>query len=225
MALSDKLAVIVRQTNRMKLLTTIFIFFLNHILFGQILVNPKLTKTTSDFTTIQDSIVKLVNKTNSIIIKTCDGYSEFYLTKDSINWEGHFIQSLIRGDVAPPPIDYVVEGITYKSKPILTSIVSFNADTLYEILLKNNINSIKQLTEGEIGDIFSKAQKSKVKNMHYSLPVSSHDCDMTININSAKQASYRNILVNEKRLHCILTLKIFYNIQGLLYEMTKNYNR
>lgn len=214
----------------MKILTIIFLLTINQILFGQVLTNPKLTnpkltKTTSDFATIQDSILKLLNKSNSIIIKTCEGYSEFFLTKDSIHWKGHLIQSQIIGGLNPPTIGYVENGITYESKPILTVIVSFEADTLYTILQKNNINSIKQLSEGDIETIFNKAQKSKNKNIHYVLPASSHDCNMTININNARQVSFRNVLVTEKTLHCISTLKIFYNIQILLYEIFRNYYR
>ena len=195
-------------------------------MFGQILTDPKLTKTTSNFAIVQDSIVKLLSKTNSIIIKTCDDYSEFYLTKDSLNWKGHFIKSLLVGGVTPSAFG-VKDGIAYESKPMLTLLISFNADSLYKLLVKNKINNIKQLTEGELENTFNQVQKSPGKNMRYGLPGSSHDCNMTIVLktNNTKQVSYRNVLVSEKKLHSILTLKTFYKIRELLAKEIENYNR
>ncbi len=190
------------------------------------MTDPKLTKTTNDIAIIQDSIVKLLNKTNSITIKTCDDYSEFYLTKDSLNWKGYFIKSLLVGGVTPTTFG-VKNGVAYEAKPMLTSIVLFNADTLYKLLVKNGINTIKQLTEVELENEFNKVQKSPDKNMRYGLPGSSHDCNMTIVLktNNTKQVSYRNVLVSEKKLHSILTLKTFYNIRELLSKEIENYNR
>lgn len=206
----------------MKIRIIIFIFFFHGIYFGQVTSDTKYIETVANFSVVQDSIAKLLKKPNSIIIKLCDNYTEFYLSKDSLHWNGCFIKSLIRGGVALPTVSYVNDGVTYYSRPNLTSILTFNADSLYKILVQNRIYSIKQLTEIEIENKFNNLQKSKDKNIRYGLPASSHDCNMTIIINNSKQASYRNILINEERLHCILTLKIFYNIQKLLFEQIES---
>ena len=202
----------------MRQLTIIFFIFLTSFLFGQNLSNEIKTETFSNYDFVQDSIKKLINKTNSIVIETCSGFSAFFLIKDSSTWKGYFIISLAKGGVIPGDIGYTENGVTYVKKAMRTLILSFNADSLYKKLFENKIYEIKQLTQKQLEDKYNEAFKSKDKNLRYGLPSSSHDCNMTISTfgKIVKYSSYSNTIIEQKQLQKLSTIKIFFRIRTIL---------
>ena len=104
-------------------------------------------------------------------------------------------------------------------KPVLTKIISFNADSLQSQLIKNKIYSIKQFTSEQIQN--SNGKLIKVKGKEYmeirALPTRSHDCLMSITISNSKlSAAYWNVWIDSEELFHIESLKIFHNIRALL---------
>ncbi len=216
-----------KTTKSMGQLIIIFFVFLSSISFGQNLPNEIKAETFSDYTLVRDSIDKLTNKTNSIIIETCSGFSSFFLTKDSSAWKGYFIVSLAKNGVPIGDIGYTENGVYHVQKSMRTLILKFNADSLYKDLVARKIYSIKQLTQKQLEDKYNEAFKSEDKNLRYGLPSSSHDCNMTISTfgKTAKHISYSNTIVNQKQLQKLSTIKIFYKIRELLEQKVWNYYR
>jgi hypothetical protein len=207
----------------MRIKTILFLLVFHHMASGQALKNIKVIQTTKDFLTVRDSIIKLTNPTNSIAIKTCDGFREFYLTKDSLHWTGYFIKNLMIDGLPPGGFGYVKDGI--KHEPSLTTLITFNADSLYYTLVSKELYDIKQISEDSIGIKYNQSVKKKDKNIIYGLPYNSLDCNMTIIVSDSRviTVTYRNALIQFNGLHCILTLKIFYNVQELLIKSFENY--
>ncbi len=211
----------------MKQLTIIFLVFQTTILLGQNLPNEIKTETFSDYNFVRDSIDKIINKNNSIIIETCSGFSSFFITKDTSTWRGYFIVSLAKGGVPIGDIGYTENGVYHVQKSMRTLILSFNADSLYKNLIDYKINSVKQLTQKQLEDKYNESFKSEDKNLRYGLPASSHDCNMTISIFSktTKHISYSNTIVDQKQLQKLPTIKIFYRTRKLLEKKVWNYYR
>lgn len=211
----------------MRQLTIIFFIFLTSFLFGQNLPNEIKTETFSNYDFVQDSIKKLINKTNSIVIETCSEFGAFFIIKDSSTWKGYFIVSLAKGGVIPSDIGYIENGVHYVKKAMRTSILTFDADTLYNKLVESKVYKIKQLTQKQLEDKYNEAFKSEDKNLRYGLPSSSHDCNMTISTfgKTTKHISYSNTIVDQKQLQKLPTIKIFYSIRKLLEQKVWNYYR
>jgi predicted nuclease of restriction endonuclease-like (RecB) superfamily len=84
------------QLSTNKFLSLLFTLIVSGSLVGQTLPGSSSIKTITYYTTVKDSVEKLVNKSNSIVIEMCNGYSEIILTKNSKNWQGFYIKSLFR---------------------------------------------------------------------------------------------------------------------------------
>ena len=206
----------------MRIKTFVFLLILHHITFGQTVSNVKITQTTNDFKTVRDSIVKTINSANSIAIKTCEDFREFYLTKDSTHWTGYFIKNLIV-EVAPPTSAEVIDGVTHYYRPIITTLISFNADSLYIELNKRKLNQIKQFSNEDIRNKMRQHYKKNGSNCEFAFAGCSHDCNMTINVDT-KFASYSKCsLIDNKELYIIPTIKIFHEIDKFLIDTFKNY--
>lgn len=108
---------------------------------AQVVTNVISIETTQYFGAVRDSIAKLTNPTNTIHIKICEGVREYFLTRDSLHWRGYYIKNLISGSER---IDYPISDNhedSVKNKPNTTSLVSFNADSLYMILIDKKKSS------------------------------------------------------------------------------------
>lgn len=211
----------------MKKLRVILFIFLANFSFGQQLTNEIKTETSKDYDFVYDSVARIINKTNSIIIETCSGFSAFFITKDSSNWKGFYIISLAKGGIVPPDIGYVENGVNHIEKAMRTFIMTFNADTLYKELIKNKIYNVKQLTDKQLEDKYNEQFKSEDKNIRYGLPSSSHDCNITISTfgKVRKNVSYSNTIIDQKQLQKLPTIKIFKSIRKLLEQKALNYYR
>jgi len=137
------------------------------------------TKLYGNFKTVEDSIIKKINPSNTIIYKTCEGISVFYIIKKNSQWTGYFIKN-IETDLTFPTIDTLKNGEIVKYKPFLTELYVFNADSLFQLLVKNNIYKVKQLSEDSIQLKLSYNDKKKNVATFQSLPYNSHDCNKTI---------------------------------------------
>lgn len=194
----------------MKNCILLLLFVLSHNLHSQV-TNVTKTQSTANFMHVCDSVVKLTDPQNSVIVKTQEGYCEFYITKAGSHYNGYFIKNLTEEGM-PPPFQ--------EGKPIITEIITFDADAIYQDLVKKNVNNIVQLTEDDI-----QKQKSGRKNIAYSIPRASHDAKVTIIINGPqpKYASYSWGLIQNKDWHNVAVLKTFYNIQQYLISTFKAY--
>ncbi|KGO92952.1 hypothetical protein [Flavobacterium subsaxonicum] len=193
----------------MRIIILLLLLISGFNLRSQELTKATRTQSTLSFSHVGDSIIKLINPQNSVIIKTPENYREFYITKVDNNYSGYLIKNL-ENDMLPK-----IES----TQPMLTEIFTFDADVIYQNLLKKNLNYIIQLTEDEIQKKNDKAkQKSKKHYLSYSLPKASHDAMVTIIINGpqSKSATYRWVLIDAEDLHHVSALKIFYDVQQYL---------
>ena len=192
--------------------------------FTQTINSVKIYQFHGDFKTIEDSISKKINPKNTLVYETCDEYMTFYFIKDSIHWTGYFIKNLAIGGVYQPG---TIDSSGKESKPFLTELSIFNADSLYLRLVKNDIYKVQQISEDSIQIKLSKKSNKKNAITVQGLPFSSHDCYSTIAIygKENKIVNYRRALIESEELHIIPTLKIFYESEQTLINATKNYYR
>lgn len=171
--------------------------------------------TTQKFNVVCDSLSKLMNPDHLIIIKNCDEYDAFYLSKDSLNQKGYYVKNLENITRLP---DLVNEN------PILTELTVFDSDNVYNNLVKRKIYSIKQFSENELVEIYSKPkQKHREHHTDYGLPHASDDCEMTIILKGKKNvsAAYRYSLIVSEEIHTIEVIKTFYDIKMYLSQLFK----
>lgn len=201
----------------MKSLISILCLLINQILFSQILTEVSTSNfyEYGDFKNIQDSIQKIANQPNSIIIKRCENNKELYLIKNGNNWKGIQITELKMGGIYLPDIEFSdIDGNKHIEKSIKTKIIQFNADSLYRKLVDKNIYNIKQLTEDSIQALYSKEKSKNLKTKKgtkiiYSLPSYSHYCVVSIEIsnNSEKTiTTYKSSVLYEEELNFISEL-------------------
>jgi hypothetical protein len=186
------------------------------------------TKLYEDFKSVEDSIAKKINPFNTLIYKTCEKNRAFYFIKNHSNWIGYFIKNLITDDLIPPStVDTLKNGEIVKYKPHLTELSIFNADSLYQLLLINNIYSVQQISEDSIRARLIQKDNKKNLTFYRSLPERSHECNATIVIYGQKNeaVTYRGALIESEDLHFITTLRIFYITEQILINATKNYYR
>jgi len=197
----------------MKAPLLLFIFLCTMGIQAQIVIQK--TATTQKFAVVCDSVSKLINPNNLIIVKNCDDYDAFYLSNDSLHPKGYYIKNL-ESMMSPPDL---VDG-----KPILAELTVFDTDNVYKNLVKRKIYSIKQFSEHELEQIYTKPkQKDRKYHTVYGLPHASHDCDMTIIIRGSKNisATYRNAIIISAETDRIEVIKIFYDIKMYLSQLIK----
>lgn len=185
----------------------------------------KLFQLYQDFTTVEDSIANRINKQNTIIYKTCEGYRSFYFIEQDSQWTGYYIKNLRIGGLVPPTIQIINNGEITKLKPYQTELIVFDADTIVQLMIDHKINEIQQLGEDSIMEQLSVQGKKKNQVIMTSLPYSCHDCNGTIIVYGQKNysATYRGMLIDDEKLHKISTLKIFFDIKEILKTSMKNY--
>lgn len=187
----------------------------------------KLFQFHKDFKEVDDSIATKINPQNTIIYKTCERYRSFYFIQENLRWTGYLIKNLETLDGVPYPtyIDTLENGDIVKYEPYHTELFVFNADSIVNRLFQNNITNITQLSEETIQAKLIKKGKKKGEYTYQSLPQASHDCNGTIVIYGAKNisATYRGILIEERDLHIIPALKIFYLTKQIVINATKYY--
>ena len=194
--------------------------------FAQTIKSDKLYQSYRSFNEVEDSIAHTINLQNTIIYKTCEGHSSFYLIQENLHWTGYFIKTLlIDGLPLPTEIDTLKNGDIVEYKPYNTALLVFNADSIVKVLFQNNITNITQISEDAIQAKLIKQAKRKKEHVIYSLPQASHDCNGTITIYGPKNisATYRWALIEAENLHIIPTLRIFYETKRILLNATKNY--
>jgi hypothetical protein len=198
----------------MKLFAALLLFLSGWPMHAQALTNAKMTQSTQKFEAITDSVLKLAVGKNSIIISTCADYDLFVLIENNTRWQGYFLKNI--NDIMPMP-----EG----AKPVLTKIISFDADSLQSQLIKNKIYNIKQFTSEQIQN--SGGKLVKIKSKEYleirSLPTRSHDCLMTISASKQHSVAYLNAWIDSEELFHTESLKIFHTIRELLRNEFKGY--
>jgi len=189
--------------------------------------NDKSFQFYKDFKEVEDSIATKINPQNTIIYKTCEGYRSFYFIQENLHWTGYLIKNLqpIYGIPYPARIDTLENGDIIIDEPYNTELLVFNADSIVNLLFKNNITNITQLSEDAIQAKLIKKGKRKNEYTYQSLPVASHDCNGTIIIYGEKNisATYRGILIESEILHIIPTLRIFYETERIVINATKYY--
>ena len=202
----------------------VFIFICGiQTVFAQTINTEKLYQLHKDFKAVEDSFAKRINKQNTIIYKTCEGYESFYLIQENSHWTGYFIKSLlIDGQSFPTIIDTLNDGNIVRLEPYQTELLIFNADSIVKLLFKSRINKIQQISEDYIQAKFIKKGKKRNEVIVQSLPQSSHDCNGTIIIFGEKNisATYRGALIDSEAMHIIPTLKIFYAAKQILANST-----
>ena len=195
----------------MKAPMLLFIIFCTMSIHAQIVMQK--TATTQKFAVVCDSVSKLINPNNLILVKNCDDYDAFYLSNDSLHPKGYYIKNL-ESMMSPPDL---VDG-----KPILAELTVFDADKVYKDLVKRKIYSIKQFSENELEEIYSRPkQKDRKYHTVYGLPHASHDCDMTIIIRGSKNisATYRYVIIISTETNSIEVIKTFYDIKMYLSQL------
>jgi hypothetical protein len=192
---------------------------------GQTLMIFKQMQTTSNFSTVKDSILKLTNPNNTFIIKTCDEYREFYVTKNNIGWTCYFLKNLKKFGLIEPRFEIDKNGNARQIEPFLTSIITFDADSLTRNLYKMNFDKVVQMTDSTIEIDYNKRIQKKDKNIMHSLPYSSHDCYMSITTINPNPffVQYRTALLEDSDFHFIPSLKIFYDVRTYLIAQLGNY--
>lgn len=206
----------------------LFIFILSvQAGFTQTIKTDKLYQFYGSFNELEDSIANKINLQNTIIYKTCEGYSSFYFIQENLHWTGYFIKSLqpIYDVPYPTIIDTLENGDIVEFKPYNSELLVFNADSIVKRLFQNNITHITQMSEDAIQAKLIKKGKKKNEDISQCLPQASHDCNGTITIYGQKNisATYRGVLIEAEILHIIPTLRIFYETKRLLLNTTKNY--
>ena len=212
----------------MRIVTVLIFLLTTHLSFGQTSNPVKYVQLYDIFKTIEDSISKKINPTNTIVYKTCEDYRAYYFIKDGPHWTGYFIKILlINGLYGPIITDTLKNGEIITYKPYATELSVFNADSLVELLIRNQINNIQQISEDSIQKKFIRKGKKKNEFITQSLPVASHDCNGTIIIygQNIKSVTYRGVLIETEDMHIIPTLKIFYLTKQILINGTRNYYR
>lgn len=190
--------------------TLILIFLLFSIVSnGQIISSQVRNDLYEHFEQVEDSVEKRFAARNSISFRI-PHYRALYIFQDSSYWRGY---CLINGEgvVPQPDLIRVENGIEYTEKHYRTIVYEFDADSLYRFLLKIGVLNIKQLTDDSIESLYTKS-KTKKKGVQYRLGVSSHENYATIKINNQqnKIVNYRMSLVENRELHFIPTMKVFY---------------
>jgi hypothetical protein len=196
--------------------------------FTQIIGTTRLFQLHKDFKAVEDSIAKRINLHNSIIYKTCEGNESFFLLQENSHWTGYYIKTLQVDELyLPPIIDTLKNGNIVTFEPYHTELLIFNADSIVNLLFKNHINKIQQISEDSIQAKLIKRGKKKNEVIVQTLPRSSHDCNSTIHIYGEKNISvtYRWSLVESEIRFIIPTLKIFYVAKQILINSTKNHSR
>lgn len=220
------LAVIVKTT--MRIISVLIFILTTQLSFGQTSDKVKYVQLYDVFETVEDSISKKINPKNTIVYKTCENYRTYYFIKEGFHWTGYFIKNLMTDGLYGPTINDTLKNgeiITYK--PYATELSVFNADTLVELLIKNQITKIQQISEDSIQAKFIRKGKKRTEFVIQSLPVASHDCNGTIIIygQNIKSVTYRGVLIETEDMHIIPTLKIFYLTKQILIKRTRNYYR
>jgi hypothetical protein len=203
----------------MKLITAWFLLSLCIGASGQVISKSKLSKTSTAFYTIRDSILRLTDKKVLISITPCEGVAEFCLAKDSLRWTGYYIKNL---DEEGMSYKRVLIGSGEETKPMKTAIMVFDADSLYAQLVALKIYTIKQLSVDAIRNTISKHTKQE-----YRIIASSHDCDMTIQLYGSQQktiAYARSSFVDNPETYSIPSIKICHRIEVLLRKATNGYS-
>lgn len=212
----------------MKALLIVIILLNIQVGFAQLISSEKHYKLHSSFKIVEDSIANKINYHNSIIYWTCEGYRVFFLIEENSHWTGYFIKNLIIGELYPPSEEYEsIDGNTVKIEPYLTELIVFSADSLVQSLITKHIYEVQQISEEAIQNKFIRKGKKKNEYTMQSLPRASHDCNGTIIIygNNTISATYRGVLIAEKEMHRIPTLKIFFDTGQILINAMKSYYR
>jgi hypothetical protein len=195
----------------------LFIFiFVSGILqsFAQTNTSHKIYQFHQSFKELEDSIAQKINLENSIVYKTCENHSSFYLILENSHWKCYFIRNLISDE-------QYISGEFYRAELIV-----FDADSLVKTLLNNHITDIQQLSEESMQENLTIRKKNKF--ISQSLPSASHDCNGTIRVYGQKNisATYRGALIESEEIHDkIPTLRIFYESKQLLIDSVVSYLR
>lgn len=165
---------------------------------------------------VERSLLKKEDSAN-VIIYSIAGYKDLFLIKNSVHWKGY----IIRNTEGPVPEPYVMDsnGDTLH-KPVRTVLYHFNGDSLYSFLLGNNIYSLKQFSDDEIADMYTK-RRTRRKDIKYAFAHSSHESYVTIMIlpSKNKAVTYPMSFIDNKELHFIPALRTFF----LLGQVLKDY--
>ncbi|TSJ38976.1 hypothetical protein [Fluviicola chungangensis] len=194
---------------------SIFIFVSGILLsFAQTNPSHKIYQFHQSFKELEDSISQKINLENSIVYKTCENHSSFYLILENSHWKCYFIRNLVSDEQFMPDEFYGTE------------LIVFDADSLVKTLLNNHITDIQQLSEESMSEKLTIRKKNKVINQN--LPRASHDCNGTVSIYGQKNisATYRGALIESEEIHDkIPTLRIFYVTKHLLIDSVRSYSR
>lgn len=212
----------------MKTLLIVIILLNIQVGFAQLISSEKHYKLHSSFKIVEDSIANKINYHNSIIYWTCEEYRVFFLIEENSHLTGYFLKNLVIDELSPPSEEYeIMNGNIVKFEPYLTELTEFSADSLVQSLVTNHIYEIQQISEDAIQKKLIRKGKKKNEYSMQSLPHASHDCNGTIIIygNNTISATYRGVLIAEKEMHKIPTLKIFYETGQILINAMKSYYR
>lgn len=194
---------------------------------AQVLSDVSVMKSTKDFNAVRDSILTLTNPSSTISLKTCEGYREFYLSKQDGHWYGFFVKNLNGALLIPHRVYADEDGVVHEEKHYRTSLLSFHADSLYGLLVKAKLDSITQLTEDVIRRKYSEYVKKPGKHRMIGLPAGSQDCDMTVRVDGPikRSATYRGSWIDVESVEIlqIPTLQIFHDIRNLLEKAFESY--
>lgn len=165
---------------------------------------------------VERSFIKKESYRNSIVF-SISGYKDLILINDSLKWNGY----LFRNVEGPEKQSYVMnENGDTISKPIKTVVYQFDGDSLYKFLSGQQIYNLKQYNEDQLADIIAKQQPKRRKGK-YILGRDSHDFDVAI-ITSAndsiKTITYAMSIIEEKNLHCNVSIRTFFLIGQLLND-------
>jgi hypothetical protein len=162
---------------------------------------------------VRDSVLGSLYPEDLLIIKTCEGYREFFFNKENNHWRGYLLKNLeMMGGIMPPHEE--------NEKVILVEIMTFDADKLYASLQKYKLDKLKQLSNDQL---MEPKKVSKNTYMSTSLPVASHDCNFTI-INQKNHAvTYTNVIIAEERLQRIPDIKKIHTLYEYLKAEFKAY--
>ncbi len=206
--------------------TLIFIlvvcFGLNQV-FGQAYIQ-KSVRLEQNYKEIRDSIRKKYAGEPRIIISTCKGFSEYNLINTDLGWTGIYLVNLLDCISCPDSHSIDSNGRRVRSS-FKSKIYYFRADSLVRELRIKNIDSIKQLSEKEVANAYNLKKYGPNSISFGGLPISSHDCKMTIILDqkNEKSVQYRGVLVHSDELHFIKTLAIFKVINSYLHDYSWKY--
>ncbi len=192
--------------------------FTTLVVESQIIKNTEKREFSEDsaFYKLYDSIEHKGSFKNSITF-SISNLKKLYLVKDSLHWKGFIVRFPVN-DYNYPGNQIDAYGNEIKAVKFIS--YTFNGDSLYKFLLGRNIYGLNQLTDEDISDMYSK-RKNKKGGLKYMFGHSSHPAEIiltTFKNSKMKVLQYELLLLENKELHFIPTIKTLYLLNKLLTD-------